>query len=121
MEVTRDSTFIEKMGLLTLAAFSILALSVIALMALRGDGTIDPNVAGLLGVIVGGLIAVSKDIIAAVRSYAMSAQLGKVTDQLAASGPVVDATVPADAAEGAQEAVDAAQVKADKIAGQVKP
>lgn len=92
-DMTKDSTFFEKLALLSLAAMAIVALSVIAILALRSTG-LDPNAAGMIGVIVGGLIAVAKDIVAAVRSYAMSAQLGKVTDQLAASGPVVDPNTP---------------------------
>lgn len=85
----REATFFEKLALLILAGLALAALSLIAVLALRG-GQVDANAAGLIGVIVGGLIAFGKDAIAAVRSYAMSAQLGKVTDQLAASGPVAD-------------------------------
>ena len=48
----------------------------------------------------------------------MSAQLGKVTDQLAASGPMVDATAPASAVEAADQMVDAAVEKKDQIAAQ---
>ena len=90
----KDNTFFEKLALLSLAAISIIALSIIAVLALK-SGSVDPNASALIGVIVTGLIAVGKDIVAAIRSYAMSAQLGKVTDQLAASGPVV----PADSQE----------------------
>ena len=46
----------------------------------------------------------------------MSAQLGKVTDQLAASGPIVsDTPVPADAAEAAQTVAASAVSTADEI------
>lgn len=76
----------EKIALLSLAGIAVLSLTIIALVALK-LGHIDPNSATLVGVIVGGLIAFSKDIVAAIRGYSMSAQLGKVTDQLAASGP----------------------------------
>lgn len=114
--MTKDSTFFEKLALLSLAAMAIVALSAIAIIALRA-GTVDPNASALIGVIVTGLIAVGKDIVAAVRSYAMSAQLGKVTDQLAASGPVVDAMpTPPDARAAAQVVADAAQDRADVIA-----
>ena len=89
----KTDTFFEKLALLVLAGASIIALTVIAILALRANG-VDPNASALIGVIVTGLIAVGKDIIQAIRSYAMSAQLGKVTDQLAASGPVVDPLAP---------------------------
>lgn len=83
------STRLEKLTLLALAGGCILSLTWIALAAIKA-GTVDPNAATLIGVIAAGLIAFGKDIVAAIRSYAMSAQLGKVTDQLAASGPVTD-------------------------------
>ena len=84
---------LEKLGLLALAGMSTAALAVIAVLALRA-GTVDPNASTLIGVIAGGLIAIGKDIVQAIRGYAMSAQLGKVTDQLAASGPVSDTPQP---------------------------
>jgi hypothetical protein len=77
---------LEKVALLTLAFVAITSLAIIAVIALRA-GSVDPNASALIGVIVTGLIAFSKDIIQAIRGYSMSAQLGKVTDQLAASGP----------------------------------
>ena len=89
----RDPVFIEKLALLGLAAASIGALTWIALAAMRLNG-MDPNAATLIGGIATGLIAFGKDIVAAIRAYAMSAQLGKVTDQLAASGPVLDPALP---------------------------
>lgn len=82
-----DQSRLEKIGLLLLALLSVIALGAIAILAIRA-GTIDPNASALIGVIVTGLIAFGKDIVAAIRGYSMSAQLGKVTDQLAASGPV---------------------------------
>jgi hypothetical protein len=82
----KDATDREKLGLLILAGLSVIALFVIAIFAIR-QGQMDPNAATLVGVIVGGLIAFGKDIVAAIRGYSMSAQLGKVTDQLAASKP----------------------------------
>lgn len=89
MSMITDPARFEKLALLLLAGIAILALAIIAVIALRA-GSVDPNASALIGVIVTGLIAVGKDIIQAIRGYAMSAQLGKVTDQLAASGPVVD-------------------------------
>lgn len=77
---------LEKMALLALAFVAICALAVIAVLALRA-GSVDPNASALIGVIVTGLIAFSKDIVQAIRGYSMSAQLGKVTDQLAGSRP----------------------------------
>lgn len=88
-----DNNHLEKLALLALALLSIVSLGVIAIIALRA-GSIDPNASALIGVIVTGLIAFSKDIIQAIRGYSMSAQLGKVTDQLAASGPIVDPATP---------------------------
>ncbi len=90
-----ESTRLEKLALLALAGASIIALTWIALRALKA-GSVDPNASALIGVIVTGLIAVGKDIIAAIRSYSMSAQLGKVTDQLAAATPTPSPDVPLD-------------------------
>lgn len=84
-----DNSKLEKVGLLALAGISVIGLIWIALRALK-VGAIDPNTATLLGVIVTGLVAYGKDIVSALRGFSMSAQLGKVTDQLAASGPVGD-------------------------------
>jgi len=87
-----ENNKLEKIGLLVLATLSICILGWIGIAALR-SGKIDPNASALIGVIVTGLIAFGKDIVSAIRAYAMSAQLGKVTDQLAASAPT-DPTVP---------------------------
>lgn len=81
-----DPNFFEKIALLLLAFGATASLAAIAVIALN-SGTVDPNASALIGVIVTGLIAFGKDIIQAIRGYSMSAQLGKVTDQLAASGP----------------------------------
>lgn len=112
----KDNTFAEKMALLVLAGICIVALLWIALASLHAK-TLDANAATLIGVIAGGLIAFGKDIVAAIRSYAMSAQLGKVTDQLAASGPVPDLApaIAPGAAAAAQSTADAAQDQADAI------
>jgi hypothetical protein len=75
---------------------------------------VDPNAATLVGVIAGGLIAFSKDIVAAIRGYAMNAQLGKVTDQLAASAPTGDGSAaPADAVEAADQTAQPRRSGAD--------
>ena len=106
---------LEKLGLLALAGTAILSLAAIAGLLL-GVEKVDANASGILGVIAAGLIAFGKDIISAIRGYAMSAQLGKVTDQLAASGPIVsDTPVPADAAEAAQTVAASAVSTADEI------
>lgn len=111
----QDSTFIEKIALLALAGACVGSLTWIAIRALAGT-MVDPNAATLIGAIATGLIAFSKDIVAAIRGYSMSAQLGKVTDQLAASAPTTDPTpVPADAAEAADQTAQAAVDKADQI------
>ena len=117
--MNRDNT-LEKLGLLTLAAISTLALAVISVMALKTNA-LDPNASTLIGVIAGGLIAVSKDIISAIRGYAMGAQLSKVTDQLAASGPATptpEQPAPKNAVDGAQQATDAAQDATDALKGE---
>lgn len=82
-----DPAKLEKVAMLALAGGALVVLAVVAIKALN-SGTLDANAAGMLGVIVTGLIAFLKDIVTAIRGYSMSAQLGKVTDQLAASGPV---------------------------------
>lgn len=111
------NTQLEKLGLLLLAGMSIVALTAIAILSLRA-GEVTANAATVIGVIVGGLIAFGKDIIQALRGLSMSAQLSKVTDQLAASGPAVEpATAPPDAKAAAQEVAGAAQDQADQIAG----
>lgn len=111
-----DNSQRQQLALLAIAGGSIIALTWIALRALKA-GSVDPNASALMGMIVTGLIAVSKDIIAAVRGYSMSAQLGKVTDQLAASGPATGPTPP-DATAAADQVADAATTKADEIRGQ---
>lgn len=112
-----DSTRMEKMALLVLSGACIASLTWIALAALK-TGTVDPNASTLIGVIAAGLIAFGKDIVGAIRSYAMSAQLGKVTDQLAASGPVIDQTTPQDAVTAANAVADAAADEAAQITEQ---
>lgn len=86
MTAPQDNSRLEKIGLLALAGASVGGLIWIAIDSLKANA-LDPNAATLLGAIVAGLIAFGKDIVAAIRGYSMSAQLGKVTDQLAASGP----------------------------------
>lgn len=108
----RGDNTLEKLGLLILAGMAIVTLAVISFKALARD-SVDPNAATMIGVVITGLIAFGKDIIQALRGYAMSAQLGKVTDQLAASGPA--APLPDDAAEAARQTAEAAQDKADQI------
>lgn len=81
-----SETRVEKLALLGLAGFNLVVLAIIAVMILR-VGTLDANAAGMIGVIVTGLVALPTVVIQAIRGYSMSAQLGKVTDQLAASTP----------------------------------
>lgn len=106
----------EKIGLLIIVGMIVVALTWIAIDAM--DSGINSEAATLVGVVVTGLAAFGKDIVAALRGYSMAAQLGKVTDQLAASQPPPSDPPPADAAEAAQDTADAAQVKADAIKGQ---
>lgn len=114
----QESTTLEKIGLLVLALISLIILGWVGIAALK-TGKVDPNASALIGVIVTGLIAFSKDIIQAIRGYSMSAQLGKVTDQLAASGPVSDAApVPQDAQEAAQQVAGAAEDAKNQITGE---
>lgn len=113
----KDNTYTEKVALLVLAGGCIGSLTWIAIVALNKTGEVDSNAATLIGVIAAGLIAFGKDIVAAIRSYAMSAQLGKVTDQLAASGPIPDlTTTPPDAQAAADQVAAAATDEADRIA-----
>lgn len=81
------NTFVEKLALLLLAGLCVVSLTWIAIKALN-IGAVDSNAATLIGVIAAGLIAFGKDIVSAIRSYAMSAQLEKVTDQLSQSAPL---------------------------------
>lgn len=83
----KDPAFFEKLALLILAGLSIVSLTMIGMTVIR-VGSLDANGAGLLGVVIGALAASAKDIVQAIRGYSMSAQLSKVTDQLAAAAPV---------------------------------
>lgn len=122
-----DNNSLEKIVLLVLAGVAIGALTWIAIRALKA-GSVDPNASALIGVIVTGLIAIGKDILAAIRSYANAAQLGKVTDQLAAAAPVSPLLLPPpdealpemdDAGlDAADVVVDAAADARDKLAEQ---
>lgn len=78
----------EKLGMLMLAGAATGGLVWLGLAAMHEH--VDASAATLIGVIAGGLAASTKDIIAAIRGYSMSAQLSKVTDQLAASTPQGD-------------------------------
>lgn len=81
-----ENTKLEKQLLLGICALTILALSGIAIIVVFHGITAESGT--LLGMIATGMLAIAKDIVQAIRGYSMSAQLGKVTDQLAASGPV---------------------------------
>lgn len=110
-----EETRLEKLVLLALSGACIVALTWIALASLK-SATLDPNAATLIGVIAAGLIAFGKDIVGAIRSYSMSAQLGKVTDQLAASGPATDGQpAPQNAQNAANQVAGAADEEASKI------
>lgn len=82
-----NDTKLEKLALLALAGLAIASLTGLGVGVIHA-GKIDATTGTILGVIVGILGTFSKDIVQAIRGYSMSAQLGKVTDQLAASGPV---------------------------------
>lgn len=110
-----DPARLEKLFLLAIAGGAVASLTWIALAALK-TGSVDANGATLIGVVVGLLGATAKDIVSAIRGYSMSAQLGKVTDQLAASGPVTGSAAP-DAMAAADEVADAAVGAADAIKG----
>lgn len=110
-----NDTKLEKLLLIGLAFVAIITLGVLGVLALRHGG-MDANSAGMIGVIVTGLIAFAKDIVQAIRGYSMSAQLGKVTDQLAQAGPV-----PVDPApKSATEAADVVAGAADDAAAEVR-
>jgi hypothetical protein len=91
--VKHESNDLDKAGLLAVTFACIVALTWISIKALGSD-KLDPNASTLLGAIVAGLIATAGACIQAIRGYSMSAQLGKVTDQLAAAGPIVDPEKP---------------------------
>lgn len=76
-----DTTRLEKIAMLAIVGGIVVAITVFGMAT--NDNTIR-------GMVVTGMIAFAKDIIAAIRGYSMSAQLGKVTDQLAKAGPVQD-------------------------------
>lgn len=86
-------------------------------LLLIGLAFVSLIILGMIGVIVTGLIAFSKDIVQAIRSYSMSAQLGKVTDQLAQAGPVPADPAPKDAKAAADLVAGAADDAADTIKG----
>lgn len=116
-----NDTKLEKLALLILAGITLLILGIIANRILSA-GTVDPNAATTLGVIITGLIAFLTAIVAAVRGYSMNAQLSKVTDQLAASGPPpADVSASASLAASMQDAPPAAPVAVDVAAVGGKP
>jgi hypothetical protein len=111
-----DPIQFDKTGLIGIAAIAVISLCGIAVYSIYHG--LNSEAATLVGVIVTGLAALTKDIVAALRGYSMAAQLGKVTDQLAASQPSASIEpVPQDAVDGAQAATDAAQAKHDELAG----
>lgn len=91
-----EHTRLDRLGLLLVAGACIVALTWISIRAL-GTDKLDPNAATLLGAIVAGLIATAGACLQAIRGYSMSAQLGKVTDQLARAGPVPAPDAPSGA------------------------
>jgi hypothetical protein len=106
----------EKIGLLLLAAAAVIGVILLAALTLHIHG-VDPNAAGLVGVVVGGLVAFAKDIIAALRSYSTAAQMNRMSDQLASAAPVTTQDSPQDAKEAARQTADAADDKATQIEG----
>lgn len=109
-----NDTKLEKLLLLGLAGLAIVALTALGFSVIRA-GKIDATTGTILGVIVGILGTFSKDIVQAIRGYSMSAQLGKVTDQLAASGPVASEASPQSAIEAANQVANAAADQAAVI------
>lgn len=103
-------TRLEKLVLLALAGGALVVLGIVAVIAL-GEDTVDSNAATMIGVIITGLIAFMKDIVQAIRGYTMSAQLGKVTDQLAASGPIAPETQDVHIVNANDDAVPTTQGK----------
>ncbi len=82
-----QATTLEKIVLLVLTGICVVALTLIAMYALKG-GKVDPNTATLVGVIVTALSGTATLTINTIRSYATSAQLTRATDQLAGSKPI---------------------------------
>lgn len=114
-DVKPDFAQVEKVGLLGITLACIGALTWISVKALGSD-TLDPNASTLLGAIVAGMIATAGACIQALRGFAMSAQLGKVTDQLAAAAPV-----PPPASDGASAAANEVADAAVNRAEDFKP
>lgn len=81
----KDHAAREKMGLILVIALIVAALTWIASYSI--GHRIGADVATLVGVVVTGLVSFAKDLVSALRGLSMSAQLTKVTDQLAASSP----------------------------------
>lgn len=108
----------DKLGLFLLAALVVMVLGVIVVGVYWTRGVPDKGDV-LLGGISTGLILFLRDLVNAVRSSWEEVTRGKVTEQLAQSGPAPDNTPPPkDVVEAAQDTADAAQTKADKIKGE---
>ncbi len=103
----------ERAGLIAITALIVVALVTVAIAVMRYKLT--PEAGTVLGLIVGGLLAIGKDTLSALRTYSTSAQLSKVTDQLAASSP--GSSAPQDAKDAARQTADAADARAEEIAG----
>jgi len=104
----------EKKGLLIIAGLSVVGMIAIAIAAIYHG--VDAGGATLVGVVAAGLATFGKDIVSAIRGYSMSAQLGKVTDQLAASAPLAGgAPAPQTVQDAADAVAGAASDEADRI------
>ena len=108
----------DKLGLFILAGLVVVVLGVIVIGVYWTKGVPDKGDV-LLGGISTGLILFLRDLVNAVRSSWEEVTRGKATDALAAAGPPIAPIIeaPQDAAEAADQMVDAAETKADQIKG----
>lgn len=107
----------DKLGLFILAGLVVMVLGAIVIGVYWTKGVPDKGDV-LLGGISTGLILFLRDLVNAVRSSWEEVTRGKATDALAAAGPplpIIEA--PQDAAEAADQMVDAAKTEAKQIKG----
>ncbi len=105
----------DKLGLFLLAGLVVMVLGVIVIGVYWTRGVPDKGDV-LLGGISTGLILFLRDLVNAVRSSWEEVTRGKVTEQLAQSGPSTSPP-PADAIEAAEQVATAAEAKRDENKG----
>ncbi len=106
----------DKLAIVVLCGFSIGVLGGISYGAISKE--IPDNAHTLLGVIVGGLMLFARECLQAIRQFAQDVNTTRLTEQLGNSTPLPVEPPPAGTVEAAQATADAAQAKADRIAGE---